>query len=70
MEEEYIEVPTEDDYYEDDEITFGDISLILFLAILGCGTFAFVARTVNKHLSKMNIEVGKFKLNVESKEQK
>ena len=68
MEEEYIEVPTEEDIYEDDEVTFGDISLILFLAFLGCGVFAFVARTVNKHLSKMNIEVGKFKLNVESKE--
>ena len=68
--EEYIEIPTEieDEYYENDEVTFGDISLIIFLTILGCGIFAFVTRTINKHLSKMNIEVGKFKLNVESKE--
>lgn len=65
--EEYIEVPTEEEYYEDDEITFGDISLIIFLTVLGCAIFAFVTKTINKHLSKVNVEVGKFKLNVESK---
>ena len=68
--ETYVEVPTEDDYedYEDDSI-IGDVALITFLAILGCAVFAFVVKTISKHLKNVNLKVGdKIQLGIESKE--
>ena len=70
--ETYIEVPTEDDYedYEDDSI-LGDVALITFLAILGCAVFAFIVKTVSKHLKNVNFKVGnKIEIGIESREKK
>lgn len=70
--ETYIEVPTEDDYedYEDDSI-LGDVALITFLAILGCAVFAFIVKTVSKHLKNVNLKVGnKIEIGIESREKK
>lgn len=70
LEETYIEVPTEDDYedYEDDT-GFGDIAFIIFLAVLGCAVFAFVVRTISKHLKNINLKIGdKIQVGIESKE--
>ena len=70
MEEEtYIEVPTEDeiDDYEDD-VGFNDIALITFLVILGCAVFAFVVKTISKHLKNIHLKVGnKIELGLEAK---
>jgi hypothetical protein len=39
------------------------------LAILGCAVFAFVVKTVSKHLKNVNLKVGdKIQLGIESKE--
>ena len=70
--ETYIEVPTEDDYedYEDDSI-LSDVALITFLAILGCAVFAFIVKTVSKHLKNVNLKVGnKIEIGIESREKK
>lgn len=70
--ETYIEVPTEDDYedYEDESI-LGDVALITFLAILGCAVFAFIVKTVSKHLKNVNLKVGnKIEIGIESREKK
>lgn len=72
LEETYIEVPTEDEYDYDDyeeEVGFGDIALITFIAILGCAVFAFVVKTISKHLKNVNLKIGnKIEIGVETKE--
>jgi hypothetical protein len=70
LEETYEVVSTEDDYedYEDD-ISFGDVAFITFLVILGCAVFAFVIRTISKHLKHINLKIGnKIEIGVESKD--
>ena len=58
-EEYYVEVPTEEDDYEEyDEVSFEDIALITFLVILGCAVFAFVIKTISKHLKNVNLKIG------------
>ena len=68
--ETYIEVPTESDYDDyDDDFAAGDYFFIGFLAILGCAVFAFVVRTVSKHLKNVNLKVGnKIEIGIESKD--
>lgn len=63
--ETYVEVPTEDDYDDyEDSILDSDFVYYGFFAILGCAVFAFVVRTISKHL-----KVGsKIEIGVESKE--
>lgn len=70
LEETYIEVPTEDDYDDyEEEVGFGDIALITFIAILGCAVFAFVVKTISKHLKNVNLKIGnKIEIGVETKE--
>lgn len=68
-EETYIEVPTEEeiDDYEDD-VTFNDIALIIFVVILGCAVFAFAIRTISKHLKNVHLKVGnKIEIGLEAK---
>ena len=70
LEETYEVVSTEDDYedYEDD-ISFGDVAFITFLVILSCAVFAFVIRTISKHLKHINLKIGnKIEIGVESKD--
>ena len=61
MEEEEI-----DDY--EDDVTFSDIALITFVAILGCAVFAFAIRTISKHLKNVHLKVGnKIEIGLEAK---
>ena len=71
-EEYYVEVPTEEnDYEEYDEVSFEDIALITFLVILGCSVFAFVIKTISKHLKNVNLKIGdKIQIGVETKDSK
>lgn len=64
-EESYVEVPTEEEY---EDITFGDIAFIVFIIVMFCSVFAFVARVINKNLKNVNLKVGKVELGVESKD--
>lgn len=71
MEDEtYVEIPTEDDYEEyDEEMTFSDYFLVSFLVILGCAVFAFIVRTISKHLKNVHLKLGnKIEIGVESKD--
>ena len=66
----FAEVPTEDDYddYEDGSVV-GDVVFITFLALLGCAVFAFVIKTISKHLKNVNLKIGnKIEIGVESKD--
>ena len=67
FEETYAEVLTEEDYYEDD-FTLGDYVFLGFFAILICGVFAFVVKTISKHIKNVNLKVGKVEVGVESKD--
>lgn len=64
-EKSYVEVPTEEEY---EDITFGDIAFIVFIIVMFCSVFAFVARVINKNLKNVNLKVGKVELGVESKD--
>lgn len=64
-EESYVEVPTEEEH---EDITFGDIAFIVFIIVMFCSVFAFVARVINKNLKNVNLKVGKVELGVESKD--
>lgn len=68
--ETYTEVPTEDDYDDyEDGILDSDFVYYGFFAILGCAVFAFVVRTISKHLKNMHLKVGsKIEIGVESKD--
>ena len=70
MEEEYVEVQDED-YYEDDDFSFGDAAFLTFAVILICGVFAFVIKVISKYLKNVKLKIGnKIELGVESKEEK
>lgn len=66
--ETYAEVPTEDDCDDyEDSILDRDFVYYGFFAILGCAVFAFVVRTISKHLKNMHLKVGsKIEIGVES----
>lgn len=70
MEEEYVEVPTED-YYEDDgddDFALGDYIFLGFMSILICAVSAFIIKTISKNLKNVNLKVGKVEIGVESKD--
>lgn len=70
-EEEYVEeVPTGEDYYEDeDDFTLGDAAFLGFFAIIVCAVFAFVVKTITKHIKNVNLKVGdKIQVGIESKD--
>ena len=67
----FVEVPTEQDNYEDyeDDLTLGDYGFIIFIVVLFCAVFAFVTRTISKHIKNVNLKVGnKIEIGIESKE--
>ena len=66
--ETYEEVPTEYDYDDDSDFELGDYAFIGFMTILACAVFAFVIKTISKHLKHINLKVGKLELGVESKD--
>ena len=73
LEDIYVEVPTEDDYeeYEEDDLALGDYTALIFLSILGCAVFAFIVRTISKHLKNVHLKVGnKIEIGVETKDGK
>jgi len=66
--ETFVEVETGSESY-DDYITFGDIALITFLAILGCAVFAFIMKIIRKNIKNAKIKLGdKIEVSVESKD--
>ena len=67
-EEEYVEVPTEEENYEDDEFTLGDFFFLTFLVVLACAVFSFVVKTISKHLKNVKLKVGAVEVGVETKE--
>ena len=71
MEEEYYEeVPTEYDY-EEEEITFGDIALIVGGIILICLVFVFVMTVIKRTFKNVHLKIGnKIELGVETKDDK
>ena len=69
-EETYVEVPTEEEYYEDDDFALGDYAFITFLVVLACAVFAFVVKTISKHLSNVKLKVGAVEVGVETKTDK
>ncbi len=67
-EETFVEVPTEQEDYEDD-LTLGDYGFIIFIVVLFCAVFAFVTKTISKHLKNINLKVGnKIEIGIESKD--
>lgn len=70
MEEEYYEVPTEYDY-EEEEITAGDITLIIGLVVLACLVFALVMTIIKRTFKNVHLKIGnKIELGVETKDDK
>ncbi len=71
MEEEYYEeVPTEYDY-EEEEITVGDITLIVGGVVLICLVFALVMGIIKKTFKNVHLKIGnKIELGVETKDDK
>lgn len=71
MEEEYYEeVPTEYDY-EEEEITSGDIALIVGGVVLICLVFALVMTMIKKTFKNIHLKIGnKIELGVETKDDK
>lgn len=68
MEEEYYEVPTEYDY-EEEEITAGDITLIIGLVVLACLVFALVMTIIKRTFKNVHLKIGnKIELGVETKD--
>lgn len=68
MEEYYEEVPTE---YEEEEITFGDIALIVGGIILICLVFVFVMTVIKRTFKNVHLKIGnKIELGVETKDDK
>lgn len=66
MEEYYEEVPTE---YEEEEITFGDIALIVGGIILICLVFVFVMTVIKRTFKNVHLKIGnKIELGVETKD--
>ena len=68
--EEYAEVDSEDYYYEDEDFGFNDAFFVIFIVALVCVVFAFVVRTISKHLKSVKFKVGAVELGVETKEDK
>lgn len=67
--ETYEEVPTEEDYYEDEDITGGDIACIVGIGICVCIFLAFVFGLIKKTFKNVHLKVGnKFEIGVETKE--
>ena len=69
LDENYVEVPTEEyeDSYEDEDIGLEDIAFLTFFVILACAVFAFVMRTISKHLKNVKLKVGnKLEIGVET----
>lgn len=68
MEEEYYEeVPTE---YEE-EITIGDISLIVGCVVLACLVFVLVMTVIKRTFKNVHLKIGnKIELGVETKDDK
>ena len=70
MEEEYYEVPTEYDY-EEEEITAGDITLILGGIVLICLIFVLVMTVIKRTFKNVHLKIGnKIELGVETKDDK
>lgn len=66
MEEEYYEVPAE---YEDEEITGGDIALIVGSVVLGCLVMALVMTLIRKTFRNFHLKIGdKVEIGMETKE--
>ena len=70
MEEAYVEVPTEEEYYEDDDFYLEDYGFVLFFVVLFCAAFAFVVKIISKHLSNVKLKVGAVEVGVETKTDK
>ena len=71
MEEEYYEeVPTEYDY-EEEEITSGDIALIVGGVVLICLVFVLVMTVIKRTFKNVHLKIGnKIELGVETKDDK
>lgn len=68
MEEYYEEVPT--DEYEED-ITAGDIMLVVGIVVLACLVFALVMTIIKKTFKNVHLKIGnKIELGVETKDDK
>jgi hypothetical protein len=66
MEEEYYEVPAE---YEDEEVTAGDIALIVGGVVLGCLVMALVMTLIRKTFRNFHLKIGdKVEIGMETKE--
>lgn len=69
MEEEYYEEVPTDEYEED--ITSGDIMLVVGFVVLACLVFALVMGIIKKTFKNVHLKVGnKFELGVETKDDK
>ena len=70
MEEEYYEeVPAEYEDYEDEEITGGDIALIVGGVVLICLVFALVMTIIRKTFRNFHLKIGdKVEIGMETKE--
>ena len=66
--ETYIEDSQEEDY-DDSDFSLNDAAFVGFTAIIVCAIFAFVIKTISKHLKNVNLKVGnKLEIGIESKD--
>ena len=66
--EEYEEVSTE---YYDDDITAGDIVLMVGIVLLACLVIAFIFTLIRKTFKNVHLKIGnKIELGVETKDEK
>lgn len=68
MEEEYYEEVPNEEYYEED-ITAGDVALIVGIVLAGCLTIALIFTLIRRTFKNVHLKIGdKIEIGVETKE--
>ena len=68
MEEEYYEEVPDGEYYEE-EITAGDVALVVGIVLAGCLTIALIFTLIRRTFKNVHLKIGdKIEIGVETKE--
>jgi len=69
MEEEYYEEVPDGEYYEEEEITAGDVALIVGIVLAGCLIVALIFTLIRRTFKNVHLKIGdKIEIGVETKE--
>lgn len=68
MEEEYYEEVPDGEYYEE-EITAGDVALVVGIVLAGCLTIALIFTLIRRTFKNVHLKIGdKIEIGMETKE--